>query len=388
MQTQDNAADQPGQFMTMIDTFASLDDVMQLGPAAGLVPVPPPHLPLQPCEPPAFSASTQQEAKPSSRKRGNDKRGAGKLQVKDQISELEQQLQIKMNEALELEQRNQRLRLRSRILEQVIGSRDRQVHTLRQLRQATLATQAQIASQTNSATSPSPLPSPQSPSEPLQLAQLGSSQAGGALVNPFSSQPPPTVKVMAAMPDAPSGPLDPPNWTTLKMYANMSLEKHMEVYTELVEVLSAEMVKPGLGRTREMRSDAAMLLDLHAGWMRRVGEQRTWLSTELSRLLANKTQHHSTGVHQGRGTAYPLEETNILDALEKNLRAEHAILMLVGEVFAFQLLTMEQSARVLIHSWPHISDFVAIMQCAVEQHAQAQQQMLPLQARPMLQQRQ
>lgn len=28
--------------------------------------------------------------------------------------------------------------------------------------------------------------------------------------------------------------------------------------------------------------------------------------------------------------AYPLEETNILDALEKNLRAEHAILMLVG----------------------------------------------------------
>jgi len=641
------------EFSAMIDTFASLDDVIHLNPLgppagpSGFVPVPP-ILPLPPQEPATVPASTQQETKNGSRKRANDKRGAGKLQVKDQISELEQQLQAKMNEALELERCNQKLRLRSRMLELVIGSRDRQVHTLRQLRQATLASQAQVASRTNSTTSPSPLPSPHDSSAPQQLAQTGTPHAAGALVNPFSTQPPPNVRVMAAMPDAPTGPLDPPNWTTLKMYASMSLEKHMEVYTELVEILSAEMVKPGLGRTREMmynlseftriialmtdqlallvtrdvrgvqeaalnaaakaalpssnrpalpsnsggpqaggpggyppgglfgeinrlldqsssgkvnlhksnssqsinegsqsslssaqeersgvrhmsssgfqdsnlkrggseaegtsaqqqqqhpdqqlqpqsqqqqqqqqeayerfreslsgrvgvalakassdlidahapvsawlvpparspslpeerlrpwnqpmsvadtrlrtplanastpstadpaalravwqsvarvldlseqqRADAAMLLELHAGWMRRVGEQRTWLSKELSNLLASK-QYHKTGVQSGE-TAYPLQEPRIMDALEKNLRAEHAILMLVGEVFAFQLLTMEQSARVLIHSWPHISDYVAIMQCAVEQHAQAQQQLLPMQPKPMLPQRQ
>eukprot|EP00983_Pelagomonas_calceolata_P065194 1148470-Pelagomonas_calceolata.AAC.10 len=37
---------------------------------------------------------------------------------------------------------------------------------------------------------------------------------------------------------------------------------------------------------------------LRSGWMRRVGEQRTWLSKELSNLLASK-QYHKTGVQSG-----------------------------------------------------------------------------------------
>jgi len=47
--------------------------------------------------------------------------------MRAQISELEQQLQTKLGEAMELERRNQSLRQRSRILEMVIASRDRQV---------------------------------------------------------------------------------------------------------------------------------------------------------------------------------------------------------------------------------------------------------------------
>ena len=44
-----------------------------------------------------------------------------------QISELDQQLQSKLSEVSILEQHNQRLKLRSRILELVISARDRQV---------------------------------------------------------------------------------------------------------------------------------------------------------------------------------------------------------------------------------------------------------------------
>eukprot|EP00983_Pelagomonas_calceolata_P065186 1148470-Pelagomonas_calceolata.AAC.2 len=105
-----------------------------------------------------------------------------------------------------------------------------------------------------------PPPSPH-PTTPLRLSSS-------------HKQPPPNVRVMAAMPDAPTGPLDPPNWTTLKMYASMSLEKHMEVRWHAVRV----------------KMHAGMSLEKHMGdrW------HQGWVMHEahVLRLAKKKSQMH------------------------------------------------------------------------------------------------
>ncbi len=99
-------------------------------------------------------------------------------------------------------------------------------------------------------------------------------------------------------------------------------------------------------------------------------------------------------------------EAQLLSRLHKSVQGEHALLMLVGDVFTYnvrtlaaridgarrqrgppllrgtrvclpgtavrlQVLTLEQAATLLIQSWPLIPDTIAVMHAAQELHAPA-----------------